>query len=185
MRRFTVSEYHRLIETGILTADDRLELLERYLVRKVERSPERDRVIQRSNRLLMGLLPAGWDLRIQSAITLPDSEPEPDIAVVRGDDSRYEHCHPGPTDIGLLIEASDSTLAGDRTDKGRIYARAGIVCYWIVNLPDRQIEVYTQPSGVAAAPAYGQQATYHIGDRVPLVLDGVTVAMIDVQDILP
>jgi hypothetical protein len=54
-----------------------------------------------------------------------------------------------------------------------------------VNLPDRQIEVYTQPSGGAVAPAYGQQTTYHLGDQVPLVLDGVTVGMIEVQDILP
>jgi hypothetical protein len=94
--RFSVQEYHTLIQSGLLTEDDELELLEGYLVHKVDRSPEHDRVIQRSNRRLMGLLPAGWDLRIQSAITLPDSEPEPDIAVVRGDDSRYEIAIPAP-----------------------------------------------------------------------------------------
>src|SRR5262249_16174601 len=96
-------------------------------------NPPHDRVIQRANRIFMRPLPAGWDLRIRSAITLPDSEPEPDIAIVRGDDSTYEHRHPGPSNIEVLIEVSDSTLAGDRRDKSRIYARAKIACYWIVN----------------------------------------------------
>jgi len=116
---------------------------------------------------------------------LPDSEPEPDIAIVRGDDAAYEHRHPSPADIGVLIEVSDSTLAGDRADKSRIYARAKIACYWIVNLLDRQVEVYTQPSGPVAAPAYSQQATYRAGDAVPLVLDGATAATIAVQELLP
>ena len=93
--------------------------------------------------------------------------------------------HPSPADIGLVIEVSDTTLAADRIDKCRIYARAGIVCYWIVNLNDRQIEAYTAPSGPTASPGYGQRTDYLNGDQVPLVLDGQTVAMIAVQDLLP
>jgi Uma2 family endonuclease len=184
-RRFSVPEYHKLIEIGVLTEDDNLELLEGYLVHKMSRNPPHDRVIQRSNRVFIKILPVGWDLRIQCALTLPDSEPEPDISVVRGDDANYEHRHPGPADVGLIVEMSDSTLTCDRLDKGRIYARANIVCYWIVNLVNRQIEVYTQPSGPVAAPAYAHQSTYRPGDSVPLVLDGVTVASIPVDDILP
>jgi len=184
-RRFSVPEYHKLIEIGMLTEDDNLELLEGYLVHKMSRNPPHDRVIQRSNRVFIRVLPSNWDLRIQCAITLPNSEPEPDISIVRGDDSNYEHRHPSPADIGLLIEMSDATLACDRIDKGRIYAHANIACYWIVNLVNRQIEVYTQPSGPVAAPAYAHQATYRLGDSVPLVLDGVTVATIPVNDILP
>jgi Uma2 family endonuclease len=122
---------------------------------------------------------------VQCAITLGDSEPEPDGAVVRGDARTYLTRYPGPGDVGLVIEVADSTLAADRIDKGRIYARAGIVCYWIVNLVDRQIEVYTSPSGPTAAPAFAQQADYHVGDAVPLVLDGTTVVSIPVQDLLP
>jgi hypothetical protein len=83
-RRFSVPEYHKLIEIGVLTEDDSLELLEGYLVHKMARHPPHDRVLQRSNRRFMGMLPPTWDLRIQSAITLPDSEPEPDIALVGG-----------------------------------------------------------------------------------------------------
>ncbi|MBI3409119.1 MAG: Uma2 family endonuclease [Planctomycetes bacterium] len=184
-RRFTVPEYHKMIEIGMLTENDNLELLEGYLVYKLPRNPPHDRVIQRANRLSMRLLPTGWDLRIQSAVTLLDSEPEPDIAIVRGDDSNYEHRHPNPADIGLVIEVSDSTLAGDRGDKSRIYARAQIVCYWIINLVDRQVEVYTQPSGPVVAPAFGKQTTFHTGNGVPFLLDGTLVATIPVQDLLP
>src|SRR5438128_1194075 len=132
-RRFSVAEYHRLIQTGILTEDDNLELLEGYLVCKMSRNPPHDATIQKATKRLFRVLPAGWDLRIQSAVTLPDSEPEPDFAVVRGDETAYRAHHPGPPDVGLVIEVADSTLPGDRDDKGRIYARAGIPTYWIVN----------------------------------------------------
>jgi Uma2 family endonuclease len=184
-RRFSVPEYHKLIEIGMLSEDDNLELLEGYLVLKMARNPPHDSAIQLGQERLSNVLPVGWRIPVQSAITLPDSEPEPDIAVVRGNARTYVAHHPTPADIGLVVEASDSTLAGDRTDKGRIFARAGIVCYWIVNLLDRQVEVYTQPSGPSAAPAYGQQVTYRAGDSVPFQLDGVLVAAIPVNDLLP
>jgi Uma2 family endonuclease len=184
-RRFSVAEYHKLIESGILTEDDNLELLEGYLVHKMSRNPPHDATIQRLMKRLFQRLPPGWDLRVQSAVTLPESEPEPDLAVVRGDENAYVARHPSGADVGLLIEVSDSTLPADRIDKCRIYARAGIVCYWIVNLGDRQIEVYTAPSGPTADPAYGKRADYRIGDQVPLVLDGTPVALLAVQDLLP
>lgn len=184
-RRFSVPEYHRLIDIGLLTEDDNLELLEGYLVLKMSRNPPHDWVIQRSNRLLLAVLPPNWDIRVQSAITLSESEPEPDITLVRGDTSAFRTRHPGPNDIGTLIEVADSTLLGDRADKGRIYARANVPIYWIINLIDRQIEVYEQPSGPTAAPAYAKTTIYLAGDSLPLMLDGVTAATFAVQDILP
>ncbi len=184
-RRLSVPEYHRLTEIGVLTEDDNLELIEGYLVLKMSRNPPHDWVIQRPNRMLMAVLPSPWDVRIQSAITLPDSEPEPDITIVRGDINTFRARHPEPRDIGTLIEVSDFTLLGDRSDKGLIYARANVPIYWIVNLIDRQVEVYEQPSGPTAAPAYGKTTTYHAGDSVPLMLDGVLMATFAVQDLLP
>ena len=182
-RRFSIPEYHKLIEIGVLTEDDNLELLEGYLVHKMARDPPHEASLQKTAKKMYRTLPPGWDVRIQCAVTLPESEPEPDVAVVRGDENTYIQRHPGPADIGLLIETSDTTLAADRIDKGRIYARANIACYWIVNLVNRQIEVYTQPSGPVAA--YAHQATYRSGDMVPFVLDGVIVATIPVDDCLP
>jgi Uma2 family endonuclease len=133
-RRFSVTEYHRLIELGVLNEDDNLELLEGYLVHKMSRNPPHDAAIQKGTRKWIRVLPPGWDLRVQSAITLPESEPEPDFAIVRGDANAYLTRHPIAADVGLVVEVSDSTLPGDRDDKGRIYARAGIPCYWIVNV---------------------------------------------------
>src|SRR5262249_30603098 len=113
-RRFSVAEYHKLIESGILTEDDNLELLEGYLVHKMSRNPPHDATIQRLMKRLLRLLPPGWDLRVQSAVTLSESEPEPDLAVVRGDENAYIARHPAGADVGLVIEVSDSTLPADR-----------------------------------------------------------------------
>jgi Uma2 family endonuclease len=184
-RRFSVAEYHKLIEVGILTEDDQLELLEGYLVHKMRCSPAHDSNLHLILRVLHRCLPAGWNVRVQSAITLGDSEPEPDLAVVRGNERTSNQRHPGPADVGLVIEVSDSTLLGDRADKGRIYARAGITCYWVVNLNDRQVEVYTAPSGPTPSPGFAQRVDYRAGGAVPLVLDGAVVGAIPVQDLLP
>jgi Uma2 family endonuclease len=184
-RRFSVAEYHKLIEIGMLTEDDNLELIEGYLVHKLRRTPPHDATIQLTMKTLLCNLPSGWDLRVLSAITLTTSEPEPDGAIVRGDARTYSSHHPGPAEVGLVIEVADTTLTGDRIDKGRIYAEAGIPCYWIINLVDRQIEVYTAPSGASAAPVYAQRQDFHAADDVTLSLDGATVATIPVADLLP
>jgi Uma2 family endonuclease len=185
MATFSVARYQRMIETGILTGDDKVELLENYVVLKMPRNPRHDSSVQRMLRPLLGVLPTGWDIRIQLAVTLLDSQPEPDFAIVRGSAVNYEANHPGSADIGLLIEVAESSLLRDQRDKTRIYARAGIACYWIVNLLDRRIEVYTQPSGPTAVPAYGAFQTFQPGDNVPLVLDGTTVGHIPAADLLP
>jgi Uma2 family endonuclease len=184
-RRFTVAEYHNLIRMGILTEDDNLELIEGYLVHKMSRNPPHDSTLLRLNNWLVRTLPAGWLVRIQSAITLPDSEPEPDGAIVRGDERTYDPRHPGPADFGIVIEVSDTTLAGDRDDKARMYARAGIPEYWIINLVDRQVEVYSAPSGPGATPAYANRRDHPAGGVVPLILDGRPVGSIVVADLLP
>jgi len=184
-RRFSVGEYHRLIEIGMLTENDKLELLEGYLVHKMSRNPPHDAVLQLIDEVLAAILPAGWRTRIQSAVTLSNSEPEPDVAVVRGDARTYTKRHPQAADIGLVIEVSESTLDGDRLDKGRIYSRAGILCYWIVNLVDRRLEVYTNPVGSTEDATYASSAIYGPRESAPLILDGTQVATIAITDILP
>jgi hypothetical protein len=184
-RRLSVAKYHRLTELGILTEDDNVELLEGYLVRKMGHNSFHDGTLHRTLKRLRATVPPGWDIRIRSAVTLPDSEPEPDLALVRDEPNGYMTRHPNASDVGVLIAVADSTLESDRQEKGRIYARAGIGCYWIINLPEAQVEVYTSPSGPAVMPAYGARQDYRPADAVPVVLDGNVVARLLVQDLLP
>jgi Uma2 family endonuclease len=183
-RRFTIKEYHNLIRLGILTEDDNLELLRGYLVHKMSRNPPHDSTLQRLTWLLPRHVPADWSVRIQSAVTLADSEPEPDGAIVRGDIRAFDTRHPGPADFGIVIEVSDSTLDGDREDKGSIYAEAGIPEYWIVNLVDRQIEVHTAPGPSPDGHRYTARQDYPPGTRVPLRLDGTLVCEIEVNGVI-
>ena len=185
LRLFSVEEYHQMIQAGILDENDNVELLEGHVIPKMSRNPPHDSAIRILSKHLERLLPPGWDYRVQSAITLSDSEPEPDLAVVRGDERTYGTRHPGPADIGLVVEVSESTLAFDRTDKARIYARAGIETYWIVNLVDRQLEVYTGPTGPSASPGYARRDDVPIGGSVSLLLEGVVIAALPVRDLLP
>ncbi len=184
VRRFTVDEYHRLGEAGVLTEDDRVELLEGLIVTKMIHNPPHDTSLALTDSSIRGLLPAGWHTRVQSAITTDDSEPEPDVAVVRGSIRDYATRHPGPGDIGLLVEVAESSLGRDRK-KCRLYARAGIAAYWIINLVDRQIEVFGNPTGPVAEPAYRDSKTYRAGQSVPLVIGGQSLGEIPVNDLLP
>ncbi|HZY89283.1 MAG TPA: Uma2 family endonuclease [Gemmataceae bacterium] len=186
IRRFTVDEYHRMIDAGILREGDRHELLNGWIVPKMTRNPPHDLALGLVEDALLQRMPAGWFRRGQSAVTVSsDSEPEPDVAVVRGDRRDYGSRHPGPQDMGLAVEVSDSTLAQDRTVKLQIYARARVPVYWIVNLPDTRVEVYTDPTGPDPAPAYRQRRDFGPADEVPLVLDGAEVGRIPVRDLLP
>ncbi len=183
--KFSVERYQRMIEVGILTSEDKVELLENYVVLKMPRNPPHDGTIDLVNAAVSVRLPQGWFLRIQQTIALRDSQPEPDAAVVRGTPRSYLSRHPHPADVGLLIEVADASLLRDQRDKTRIYARAAIPCYWIVNLVDRRVEVYTQPSGPIAVPAYQTFQTYQPGDELPLALDGQVAGCVAVADLMP
>jgi Uma2 family endonuclease len=182
--RFTVDQYHRMIETGVLAKNDRVELLEGCIVPKMTHNPPHDCAVSLIQSSFYPCLPKNWILRIQSAITVNESEPEPDVVVSKGPARRYITAHPSPRDIGLLVEVSESSLEQDREEKGRIYARARIPIYWIVNRIDSIVEVYTKPSG-RKSPAYLEREDYCPGDRIPLILDEKRIAWIAVADLLP
>ena len=183
--RFSVARYERMIEEGILTRDHPVELLENYVVLKMPRSARHDGTVQLLVKRLGRRLPEGWDIRSQSAIRLSDSQPEPDLAIVRGDEAAYVTRHPYPEDIGLVVEVADSALLRDQRDKSRIYARAGIVAYWIVNLADRRIEVHTAPSGATEAAEYMASQSYESGESVALSLASAESMSIPVDELLP
>lgn len=182
--RATVAKYDRMVEAGIWADDDHVELLEGYVVHMMARNPLHDSTVQQSLEVLFPLRPPGWTLRVQSAVWLSDSKPEPDLALVRGTAATFRARHPRPDEIGLLIEVSESSLLRDRQDKARIYARDGIAVYWIINLIDRRVEVHTRPSGPTESPAYGDVQFHEMTDSVPLMLDGALGTMIPVADLI-
>lgn len=183
--RISVERYMRMIEAGVITVNDRVELLEGILVPKMSKSPGHQLCVVLLNENLRPALPAGWHLRVEGPIKLDDSLPEPDVAVVRGSPRDYTGRHPAPDELAIVVEVADSSLRRDREDKLRVYARNGLAVYWIVNVADRVIDVYTDPSGPAPAPDYATTATYHPGDAVPVVIAGTAVGTVNASDLLP
>ena len=182
--RFSVAQYEKMLEAGVLTSGDRVELLEGIVVQKMTQNPPHATTIDYTLDALRPLLPQDWRLREQKPIKLSDSEPEPDLVIVRGPLRLYERRHPRPADIAVAIEVADTTLEGDRRDKGRAYARARIPVYWIINLNDRQVEIYTEPKG-GKSPAYRRRTDFASNDKAPLVIEGNEVAKVPVIDLLP
>lgn len=182
--RITVDQYLQMVQTGILGKYDRCELIEGILVAKMTRYAPHDNTLQKVDRRLDRSVPEGWQVREQKALVLDDSVPEPDIVVARGDDETFANRQPNASDVGMLTEVSHSTLRIDRAMR-RIYARNNIPIYWIVNVVDNIIEVYTQPSGPTENPDYASRQDFARGDMIPLILDGQTITMLAVADLLP
>jgi Uma2 family endonuclease len=188
LRRWTVDEYYRLLDIGVLGEDERVELLEGWIVQQMPRNSPHETAVQKAGKRFRAILPAGWDVREQKVVSLSDSQPEPDCAVVAGDEDSYTGSHPTPAAIAIALEVSDSTLSVDRNWMGRIYGRAAIPVYWIVNIPDRQVEVYTDPTGPTDPPesaGYRNRKDYREADAVPVVIRGQEVARIPVAGLLP
>lgn len=183
--RLSIEQYHAMIQAGILTDDDPVELLEGLLAFKLAKNPPHRLVTGLARTALENILPPGWYVDSQEPITLQNSEPEPDIVVVRGDTRQYLDRHPGAEDIAMIVEISDSTLQRDRTIKKRIYARAGIPFYWIVNLAESQVEVYSQPLVDVEQPDYSQRLNYGRSTFVSVIVAGVEIGAIDVNNLLP
>lgn len=177
--RMTVDEYERI---GGLLDDERVELIDGHLVRKLPKEPERCYSTHCVREGLERLLPSGWTCHQYGPVRIPPhNEPEPDVSVVRGSDEDYRHRHAGPADVGFAVQVSMATLDLDRCQKRAAYATAGIPIYWIVNLVERQVEVYTVPG----PGAYQSRMDYKPGQAVPVVIGGQHLGEIAVDDILP
>jgi Uma2 family endonuclease len=174
-----------MIADGYFATEERFELLEGLIVEKTSRDPIHDAVVELVEGLLRGRIPAGWRVRGQSAIVTGDSQPEPDVVVVRGTPRDHFAHHPLPQELALVVEVSNSSVSEDRTLKQRIYARAAVPEYWIVNVVDRRVEVYQDPTGPDAAPAYRRRSEYGLGEFVPLTVAGAAAGVVPVAEILP
>ena len=179
-RKFTVEEYYRMADVGILHPEERVELLQGAIISMPPIGPLHNSGVDRSN-FQFGQSSVGrYIVRAQGAIRLNDnSEPEPDVALLRFQEDFYATNQPTPEHILLVIEVSDSTLAYDRDVKVDLYAQAIIPETWIMNLVDDCIEAFTGPG----PEGYANHAIYHRGDRIaPSTLPDVDFA---VEDLLP
>jgi Uma2 family endonuclease len=177
----SVETYHEMAEKGILHSGDPVELLEGIIVQKPVKGPPHVFSNRAARLALERMIPAGWFVRVQDPITLATSEPEPDIAVIRGDPRDYLKRHPGPDEIGLVMEIADSSLERDSILKKRVYAAAGISYYWLLNLKARWLEVYSVPQG----NEYTRREIHRPEQTVDVVLDGKIVGAVRVVDLLP
>ena len=138
--RFTVKIYDLMVEKGILTENDNVELLNGAIINKMPKGTKHTSTNTLITRYFYKVLGEQAVIRVQDPILLNDvSEPEPDIVLARLPLEKYLQSHPTPADIFLIIEVSDSTLSFDRNDKGAAYSRAGIAQYLIVNVENKTI----------------------------------------------
>ncbi len=166
LKKWSVEDYHRMIEFGILTPADQVELLEGVIVQlNPQRSPHAA-TTQCASDYLREMLRGEVIVRVQLPITLPpDSEPEPEIAIVRLERRKYLDHHPQPDDILFLAEVADSTLNEDRTRKAKLYAKASICEYWVIDVNKRQVLGFRQSDG----DRYTEEFVLRANDSIELV----------------
>lgn len=158
---FTVDEYYKMAEVGILEPGDRVELIHGEILKMSPIKSFHASIVDNLHDLLLFLLREKAIIRSQNPLRISDySEPEPDLTIAHYHSHKYRHQHPRPEDVHFLIEVADTTLQKDRKIKLLLYAEAGIAVVWIVNLKNHTVEVYTNPiNGV-----YQELNTLKIGD---------------------
>jgi Uma2 family endonuclease len=176
--RFSVDDYEQMIEFGILTENDRVELIRGEILKKMPIGDPHIASVNRLNYLFNRQVGNAAIVSVQNPIRLADSEPEPDLALLQPRADFYASGKPQPGDILLLIEVADTTLDYDRDTKRSLYAQAGIQEYWIVNLTEGCVEVYRQPQPDGT---YRDVQTRRPGEQVEVVaLPGVSLAVGDI-----
>ncbi|MEB3150804.1 MAG: Uma2 family endonuclease [Sphaerospermopsis sp.] len=142
--KWTTLDYHKMIESGILRGRQ-CELLDGEVVEMSPELPQHYNTAKRSVSYLENILKGKADVRFNGPITLSNSEPEPDIAIVKLPESKYDQHHPYADDIFWLIEVANTSLIKDLSIKRKIYAEAEIAEYWIINLQTQELIVFRQP----------------------------------------
>lgn len=190
--RITVEQYHQMIAAGVFKVDNAVELLDGYLVIKMSRDPAHDGTLWKLEKLLNKVIAERWILRVQSAVTLEKSEPEPDVVIATPPGDKYFDHHPGPDEVAVIVEVANTSLYEDRNVKRPIYASERIREYWIVNVQDRQIERYTKPriprsrrAEPGPVPDYAVTEIFKSHQSIPIILAGETLGSFVVRDILP
>lgn len=188
----TVNQFQQMIHNGIVRDGEPIELIDGLLVRKdrsargedlMGHNPRHALLIKRLQRLLVTPCEAAeLHVQVQLPVKLNDiNAPEPDIAVVRGTEEDYADQHPGPADLALVIEVADSSVSTDRSTKQRLYATSGVNQYWLINLPESQVEVYEQPDPTSGK--YTQQTLFKPGQTLAWNLSTTKCVEINVADL--
>lgn len=183
--RLSVEQYHTMINANVFGPEDRVELIEGFLVRNRDVNTPHAGGQELVACELRRLTPSGWHVRSEKPLTLEHSEPLPDLVIVRGQPRDYLASHPRPGDVALVVEMADSSLEFDRGWKRQIYAAARVGVYWVVNLIDRVVEVYSVPQGDGDQANYTVSRTYGSTDAVPLTVGEHEVALVPVAGLLP
>jgi len=174
-RIITVDEYMKLINSGFFHPDERVELIEGQLINKMTIGTKHAKAVNKLNKLLTwAAFDTAFEVSVQNPIKLSSSRPEPDL-VLQTNESFESDEDPEGKDLLVVIEVSEKTLKKDRTTKMRIYALAGIETYWIVNLEDNQVEVYTKPSG----DVYDEKKVFKPGENIKLAALDKTILVAD------
>lgn len=169
IRRLSVDEYHKIGENGILKDDERVELIDGVIVEMSPKGTKHSAVVSKLSAPFYELvLQDKVLLRVQDPVVLTDdTEPEPDLALVKPRTDAYMEKHPHSDDVWLLIEVADTSLEKDREIKLRIYAASGIPEVWVVNLVENIIEVYREPLLLPDGTAgYRTRTNFVKGDRI-------------------
>ena len=178
LHRFTVHDYHRMAEAGILGEDSRVELIRGRIVDMAPVGSAHIVAINRLNRLLIAAVADRGVVSVQNPVRLDDgSEPQPDVTVLRPGADDIGAPTPRAPDVLLLIEVADSSLCEDRGEKAALYAAGGVAEYWIVNLVDRVFEVHRGPG----AEGYREVRSVAPGGEQDIaMLPGVRLAVAEV-----
>ena len=176
--KFDVHQYREMGKAGILMKEDRVELIRGEIVAMSSIGNEHMATVDSSNMFWAQAMAGRAIVRIQGSVRLDDfNEPQPDVALLKDRDDFYRSRSAGPSDIFLIVEVSDSSLAYDRGVKLSLYAEFGIPEVWIANIPARTIEAYTDPSG----GEYATRRTFHPGQTVsPAAFPDVALPVADV-----
>jgi Uma2 family endonuclease len=177
--RFSVEEYYRMAETGVLHPDARVELLNGEIIDMSPIGPFHGGVVNYLNEVFTAACRSRWRTTIQNPVRLDDhSEPQPDLVLAKPAPDFYRKRHPQPGDVFLLVEISDTSLTLDHEDKLPAYGRAGITEVWIVNLADLTVEIYREPHFTG----FGSKTVLRSGDQAkPQAFPDVAV---DVAELL-
>ena len=178
-RSFTVDEYHRMTEAGILREDDRVELLDGRIVQMTPIGSRHAGCVNHLAALLYRRLGDTVVVAVQNPVILNTWwEPQPDLAVLKPRPDAYRAAHPRPDDVLLVVEVGDTTVVHDRETKIPAYAAAGIAEVWLVDLEADHLEVYRSP----APNCYGDIRTLGRGDTVTPML--IATGPVEVREIL-